>query len=165
MEHCSAIMRLVKGLLERCVEVTELLAGSAGPRRLSDIAQSLDLPKGAAHRLLRELCVQGWMAQDGTDGPYRLTLRFGLLGHRVLQATGLVDLTQPLLQLLADRTHELARLTVVTGNEANGNKANGTGLAGFRAGSATRAGVSARHGRPTRAARHCQRQGVPGHTG
>jgi len=121
-------MRLVKGLLERCVEVTELLAGSAGPRRLSDIAQSLDLPKGAAHRLLRELCVQGWMAQDGTDGPYRLTLRFGLLGHRVLQATGLVDLTQPLLQLLADRTHELARLTVVTGNEANGNKANGSGL-------------------------------------
>jgi DNA-binding IclR family transcriptional regulator len=113
-------MRLVKGLLERCVEVTELLAGSSGPCRLSDIAQALDLPKSAAHRLLRELCAQGWAAQDGADGPYRLTLRFGLLGHRVLQATGLVDLTQPLLQLLADRTHELARLTVVTGQETTG---------------------------------------------
>jgi DNA-binding IclR family transcriptional regulator len=109
-------MRLVKGLLERCVEMTELMAGGAGPHRLSDIAQALDLPKSAAHRLLRALCVQGWMAQDGADGPYRLTLRFGLLGHRVLQATGLVDLTQPLLQLLADRTHELARLTVATGS-------------------------------------------------
>lgn len=115
-------MRLVKGLLERCVEVTELMAGGTGPQRLSDIAQALDLPKSAAHRLLRELCAQGWMAQDGADGPYRLTLRFGLLGHRVLQATGLVDLTQPLLQLLADRTHELARLTVVT------NGATGEGL-------------------------------------
>jgi len=129
MEHCSAIMRLVKGLLERCVEVTELMAGGAGPHRLSDIAQALDLPKSAAHRLLRELCAQGWMAQDGADGPYRLTLRFGLLGHRVLQRTGLVDLTQPLVQLLANRTHELARLTVVTGNGATSRgAATGSGL-------------------------------------
>jgi DNA-binding IclR family transcriptional regulator len=123
-------MRLVKGLLERCVEVTELMAGGAGPRRLSDIAQALDLPKSAAHRLLRELCAQGWMAQDGADGPYRLTLRFGLLGHRVLQATGLVDLTQPLLQLLADRTHELARLTVVTGHPATDHATTGLATTG-----------------------------------
>ena len=109
-------MRLVKGLLERCVEVTELMADGAGPQRLSDIAQALDLPKSAAHRLLRELCARGWTAQDGEDGPYRLTLRFGLLGHRVLQGIGLVDLTQPLLQRLADRTKELARLTVATGD-------------------------------------------------
>jgi DNA-binding IclR family transcriptional regulator len=109
-------MRLVKGLLERCVEVTELMAGGAGPQRLSDIAQALDLPKSATHRLLRELCAQGWMAQDDADGPYRLTLRFGLLGHRVLLGIGLVDLTQPLLQHLADRTRELARLTVATGD-------------------------------------------------
>jgi DNA-binding IclR family transcriptional regulator len=116
MEHCSGIMRLVKGLLERCVEVTELMAGNPGALRLSDIAQALDLPKSGAHRLLRELCLRGWAAQDGEDGPYRLTLRFGLLGHRVLQGIGLVDLTQPLLQQLADRTHELARLTVATGD-------------------------------------------------
>ena len=105
-------MRLVKGLLERCVETTELMAGSAGALRLSDIAQALDLPKAAAHRLLRELCTLGWVEQDGDEGPYRLTLRFGLLGYRVLQASGLPDLTQPLLQRLADRTQELARLTV-----------------------------------------------------
>ncbi len=116
LEQCSVTMRLVKGLLERCVEVTELLAGGRGPQRLSDIAQALDLPKSAAHRLLRELCAQGWMAQDGADGPYHLTLRFGLLGHRVLQGIGLVDLTQPVLQQLADRTRELARLTVATGD-------------------------------------------------
>ena len=116
LEQCSATMRVVKGLLERCVEVTELMAGGPGAQRLSDIAQALDLPKSAAHRLLRELCAQGWMAQDDADGPYQLTLRFGLLGHRVLQGIGLVDLTQPLLQQLADRTRELARLTVATGD-------------------------------------------------
>lgn len=109
-------MRLVKGLLERCVEVVEMLAAAGAPMRLSDIAQALDLPKGAAHRLLQELCALGWAEQDGAEGPYRLALRFGLLGNRVLQASGLSDLTQPVLERLAGRTRELVRLTVATGD-------------------------------------------------
>jgi DNA-binding IclR family transcriptional regulator len=109
-------MRLVKGLLERCVEVVETLSTAAAPMRLSDIAQALDLPKGAAHRLLRELCDLGWAEQDGAEGPYRLALRFGLLGNRVLQASGLSDLTQPVLDRLAASTRELVRLTVATGD-------------------------------------------------
>jgi DNA-binding IclR family transcriptional regulator len=108
-------MRLVKGLLERCVEVVELLSAAGAPMRLSDIAQALDLPKGAAHRLLQELCALGWAEQDAS-GPYRLALRFGLLGNRVLQASGLSDLTQPVLDRLAARTRELVRLTVATGD-------------------------------------------------
>jgi len=109
-------MRLVKGLLERCVDVVETLAAAGAPMRLSDIAQALDLPKGAAHRLLQELCALGWAEQDGAEGPYRLALRFGLLGNRVLQASGLSDLTQPVLERLAGRTRELVRLTVATGD-------------------------------------------------
>jgi DNA-binding IclR family transcriptional regulator len=109
-------MRLVKGLLERCVEATEHMATAGGPMRLSDLAQALDMPKAAAHRLLRELCTLGWVEQDGAEGPYRLTLRFGLLGHRVLQTSGLPELIQPLLQRLADRTQELVRLTIATGD-------------------------------------------------
>jgi DNA-binding IclR family transcriptional regulator len=108
-------MRLVKGLLERCVEVVEMLSTAAVPMRLSDVAQTLDLPKGATHRLLRELCDLGWAEQDGAEGPYRLALRFGLLGNRVLQASGLSDLTQPVLDRLAAHTRELVRLTVATG--------------------------------------------------
>jgi DNA-binding IclR family transcriptional regulator len=108
-------MRLVKGLLERCVEVVELLSAAGAPMRLSDIAQALDLPKGAAHRLLQELCALGWAEQDGS-GLYRLALRFALLGNRVLQASGLSDLTQPVLDRLAARTRELVRLTVATGD-------------------------------------------------
>ena len=106
-------MRVVKTLLERCGEVVEFMAAAGAPCRLSDVAAVLDLPKSATHRLLRELCALGWMEQDGTDGPYALTLRFALLGHRVLQASGLPDLVQPILDALAAETGELARLTVV----------------------------------------------------
>jgi DNA-binding IclR family transcriptional regulator len=109
-------MRVVKGLLERSVAVVELLSAAGAPMRLSDIAQALDLPKGATHRLLHELCALGWAEQDGAEGPYRLALRFGLLGNRVLQASGLSDLTQPVLERLAARTRELVRLTVATGD-------------------------------------------------
>lgn len=107
-------MRVVKTLLQRAADVVEFMAASPGPCRLSAIAAALDLPKSATHRLLREMLAIGWMVQDGADGPYRLTLRFALLGHRVLQSSGLQDLVQPVLDRLAADTRELVRLTMAT---------------------------------------------------
>ena len=104
-------MRLVKGLLERCVGVMEHMA--AGPAGVSDIAATLDLPKSAAHRLLQELCRLDW-AEQQSDGRYAATLRFALLGNRVLQIAGLQDTTQPLLDRLAREVRELVRLTIAT---------------------------------------------------
>jgi DNA-binding IclR family transcriptional regulator len=105
-------MRLVKGLLDRCVQVVELMATTPGPHGLSAIAAALDLPKSATHRLLRELCDLGWVEQSDDEGPYRLTLRFGLLGTRIVQATGLAEIAQPLLDRLAAETRELVRMTL-----------------------------------------------------
>ena len=102
-------MRVVKSLLQRCAAVVEFMAAGNEPCRLSAIAQALDLPKSATHRLLREMLALGWMEQDGADGPYRLSLRFALLGQRVLLSTGL----QPVLDRLALATRELVRLTMV----------------------------------------------------
>lgn len=107
-------MRVVKSLLQRCNDVVELMAAAGAPMRLSAIAERLDLPKSATHRLLRELCALGWAGQEGQDGPYALTLRFALLGHRVLQSTRLPDLVQPVLDALAAETRELVRLTLAT---------------------------------------------------
>ncbi len=105
-------MRLVKGLLERCVELVEQLSALPDGARLSDLARALDLPKTAAHRLLAELARLGWVEQPGADGPYRLTMRLPLLTQRVLHATGLADLAQPVLERVAHESAELARLTV-----------------------------------------------------
>ncbi len=120
-------MRLVKSLLQRCAEVVEHMAAAAEPCRLSSIAQALELPKSATHRLLREMLALGWVEQEGDDGPYRLTLRFALLGHRVLQASGLPDLVQPVLDRLAGETRELVRLTIARDGAA------GQGLVWFAA--------------------------------
>lgn len=104
----------VKTPIQRCAQVIAHMAAAPGPVRLSSIAAALAVPKGATHRLLRELCALGWVAQPEPDGPYALTVRFAVLGHRVLQATGLPNLVQPLLELLAAETRELARLTLAT---------------------------------------------------
>lgn len=105
-------MRVVKNLLDRCVEVVEMMALSPMPRGVSEIAATLGLPKSDTHRLLRKLCDVGWAEQVGADGPYRLTLRLALLGSSVLHASGLTRTAQPLLDRLAARTRELVRLTV-----------------------------------------------------
>lgn len=109
-------MRLVKGLLQRCLEVVELLAANRQWSRLSDIAGTLNLEKGPAHRLLTEMTSLGWVEQDAATDRYRLTLKLALLGQQYLHGTGLSDLVQPVIDEVAKRSRELVRLTVVHGN-------------------------------------------------
>lgn len=108
-------MRLVKGLLERCLEVIELLAVDPQWRRLSDIADDLKLQKGPAHRLLSEMSALGWIEQDAETERYRLTIRLALLGQQYLRGTGLAGLVQPILDKASGRCGEFVALTVVQG--------------------------------------------------
>ncbi len=109
-------MRLVKGLLERCLEVVELLSEDPQWRRLSDIASALDLQKGPAHRLLSEMSTLGWVEQDAATERYRLSLKLALLGQQYLRGTGLPGVVQPVLDEAARRCRELVRLTVLQGD-------------------------------------------------
>lgn len=110
-------MRLVKGLLDRSLEVLEFLAAEARWVRLSDIAARLDLPKGPVHRMLAQLSLLGWVEQDDATGQYRLTLKLALLGQQYLHGTGLPDMVQPILDRVSRECRELVRLTVVQGPE------------------------------------------------
>lgn len=110
-------MRLVKGLLNRCLEVLELLSVDAQWRRLSDISAALALPKGPLHRLLAELVALGWVEQETQTERYRLTLRLALLGQQYLRNTTLPGVVQPILDEVARRCGELVRLTVVQGEQ------------------------------------------------
>jgi DNA-binding IclR family transcriptional regulator len=109
-------MRIVKGLLHRCLEVLELLSADSQWHRLSDIATVLEHPKGAVHRLLVELQALGWIEQDLETERYRLTLKLALLGQQYLRATGLPGIAQPILDEVAKRCRELVRLTVLQDN-------------------------------------------------
>ena len=108
-------MKVVNPLLERCFQLIEILAEEPLALRLGVISERLGVQKGAVHRLLTSLCNMGWVEQEPETGFYRLTLRLAIMGHRVLLATRIPDLTQPVLQKLADESQELVRLAIVEG--------------------------------------------------
>jgi len=101
---------------ERCLDIVELLANGARSLSLGDIANQLGLPKSGAHRLLATLVDLGWAEQDPSTGFYRLTMRLAIVGLRFFVATGLPDIGQPILDRLAERSREFARLAVVDGS-------------------------------------------------
>ncbi len=108
-------MRVVKSQLSHSLGALALLAEAGRGARLTDIAEKLEAPKSSVQRLLMQLADEGWVEQDEDTGYYRLTFRLAVLGQRSLQASGIADATQAILQALARQTRELARLTIVDG--------------------------------------------------
>ena len=97
-------------LIERALGLLELLASDARGLPLQQLADRLDIPKSAAHRMLAELIRLGYVRQDDDTSRYRLSTRLAALGFRFLASSGVVDLVQPVLDGLARETGELVRL-------------------------------------------------------
>jgi DNA-binding IclR family transcriptional regulator len=108
-------MRVVKSQLSSCLDLLALMASNARGMRLTDLAANLRAPKSSTQRLLEHLAGEGWIEQDETTSQYRLTTRLAVLGHRYLESAGITNVAQELLERLAARTGELARLTALDG--------------------------------------------------
>ena len=101
---------------QRCLDVLEALAEHSEGLPLTALADALGVPKSATHRLLALLVHRGYACQDESSGRYRLTLRLTGIGFRFLAGTSLSEVCQPVLDRLAARTGELARMAVVDQN-------------------------------------------------
>ncbi len=115
MEQCTKHMRVVKSQLTSCLDLLAVMASNARGMRLTDLAISLSVPKSSTQRLLEHLAGEGWIEQDEATSQYRLTTRLAVLGHRYLESAGITNIAQALLERLATKTGELARLTVLDG--------------------------------------------------
>ena len=104
-------------LLERAFGIVGLLAANAAGLPLQRIVDDLHLPKSAGHRLLMELMRLGFARQDPVTGHYLLTTKLLSLGFTYLSSTGVIDVSQPILDGLARDCGELVRLTVVDGRQ------------------------------------------------
>ena len=103
----------MNGLLERGLAVLEYLAGRAEGAPITDIAQALDIPHSAAHRVLASLTERGYVRQLRAQGDYVLTIKLASLGLGFLSGSGIVDIAQPALDQLAETSGELVRLAVI----------------------------------------------------
>lgn len=107
---------MVHSPVQRSLDLIELLADAPEGLALAGICARLKLPKSAAHRFLALLASRGYVRQDGQTQRYALSLKLPSLGFRFLAGTGWPDLAQPILDALAARTGELARLALVDGD-------------------------------------------------
>src|SRR5262245_43478377 len=100
--------------VDRCVSLIEALAGEPAGLDLGLIAERIDMPKSATHRMLATLVQRGYVVQN-PDPSYALSLRLAVLGFRNLDARGLPDMAQTALDRLARSTGEYCRLAVIEG--------------------------------------------------
>lgn len=100
-------------MIDRVFDAVELLADYPEGIPISDIARQLKMSKSEAHRLLGAFVKRGYACQDDLSKRYRLAIQFAVIGNRFFGKTGLADLCQPVLDRLAARTGELARLAIL----------------------------------------------------
>ncbi|MGO1184296.1 MAG: IclR family transcriptional regulator [Micrococcaceae bacterium] len=103
--------------LSRSMAVIERLAGESTGLPLMVLATELELPKSAAHRILADLIGLGYVHQDRVTERYRLSMKLVSIVQRHLSRVPLVDLAQPLLARLAERSGELARMSILDEGE------------------------------------------------
>jgi len=101
--------------LDRGLMLLERLCGQPEGMPLSALADELDIPRSACHRLLAELQRRGYVRQVRDQGDYVLTAKLASLGLGFLSSFGIVDIAEPILERLAKESGELVRLALVDG--------------------------------------------------
>ena len=101
--------------LERGLALLERLCGQPEGMALTVLADELDIPRSACHRLLVELQRRGYVRQARSQGDYLLTAKLASLGLGFLSSSGIVDIAEPLLERLAKESGELVRLSIIDG--------------------------------------------------
>jgi DNA-binding IclR family transcriptional regulator len=104
------------GVTERTLAVLEFLATQMEGTPLAMIADELDIPRSACHRLLVDLKQCGYVRQLREHGDYVLTTKLVGLGLGFLATSGIVDIAQTMLDRLAETSGELVRLAIVDGD-------------------------------------------------
>lgn len=100
--------------VEHAIRLVELLAGSANALGVSQMAQSLELPRATVYRLLKTLGQREWVIQE--DKTYRLSLRLRGLFYGGGTAVALAERLTPLLHRLVDETAETAHFAALDGD-------------------------------------------------
>ena len=91
----------------------EQLCGQPEGMSLTALADELDMPRSACHRLLAELQKRGYVRQLRSQGNYLLTVKIASIGLELLSSKGIVDIAEPILERLAKASGELVRLSIV----------------------------------------------------
>lgn len=106
----------LSGVLQRSLAILELLSAEPEGLPLGVVAERLDLPRSATHRLLNELVHYGYLRQPLDHGAYALTTKLVAMGLSFLGSSGIIDIAQPILDRVAQVSGEFVRLSILDGD-------------------------------------------------
>jgi len=99
--------------LDRGLSLLEQLCDQPEGMPLTALADELEIPRSACHRLLGELQRRGYVRQLRSQGDYILTAKLASMGLGLLSSKGIIDIAEPILERLAKESGELVRLSIV----------------------------------------------------
>lgn len=85
-------------------DVIELLAATARPLGVTEVARTLSLSKARVHRNLRALVARGYARQDTDSGRYSAGIKLVMLGEAVREQFGISSAARPEMVRLRDET-------------------------------------------------------------
>lgn len=99
--------------LDRGLSLLEQLCDQPEGMPLTALADELEIPNSACHRLLGELQRRGYVRQLRNQGDYALTAKLASMGLGLLSSKGIIDIAEPVLERLAKESGELVRFSIV----------------------------------------------------
>lgn len=105
----------MSGSLEKSLAIFEYLCEYPDGAPLAQISKDLNQLRSGCHRTLHELIKYGYIRQLPLRGEYALTTKLASMGLSFLSKSGIVDISQPILNRLAKESEELVRLAIVDG--------------------------------------------------
>lgn len=104
-------------ILDRTLDLLEVLADHPGGFTLTEMTDVLGLPKNTVFRVATTLVLRGYAEREESTKVYRLTRRLLRLGHHAMGGESLVRMAAPILTALRDLTGETALLGTLSGQQ------------------------------------------------
>ncbi|MEZ5277634.1 MAG: IclR family transcriptional regulator [Opitutaceae bacterium] len=112
----SPAQRFQSPALERGLRILELLARHPDGLRMSQVAESLDLPANSAFRILGTLECEGYVTKEADGIRYRITRKLLGLAYAAAGEDKLMELALDVMQTLRDDTGETVLIGVRSEN-------------------------------------------------
>lgn len=102
--------------LKNACAILRLVTDSPLPLSMSQIADSLSLPRSTVFRILATLCEEGWLYRE--ERTYRVGGALIGLGHKAIDSSTINQLARPILREVTGLTGETSQLAMLSGMRA-----------------------------------------------
>jgi IclR family pca regulon transcriptional regulator len=104
--------------LTRGLALLALFTRKRPAQSLAELAAGLALSRSAVYRLVYTLEKEGFLSREANSRQYRLTSRVLTLGFEYLNARGVLEIAEPILRGLSDKTSAASYIVQLDGSNA-----------------------------------------------